>query len=418
MVRLSGPEALRIGETISATELQTRHLTRATFEDSNGEAIDEGLAVAFRSPASYTGEDVVELHAHGSPVLLAMLLERSLALGARMAKPGEFSERAFLSGKLDLVQAEAVADLIASGSKGMARAAVRSLKGEFSRRVTALDDAIKAIRMEIEASIDFADEAESFLEMREIETGLAALATQVDAVLGEAARGAALSKGLTLVLTGAPNVGKSSLMNRLAGHERAIVSAEPGTTRDVLHQQIELAGQQLEVVDTAGLRSASSEVEAEGVKRAQAAIEEADVRLDLWDASRPETRGAWPAPSTGQVVIEVMNKQDLVATRETDCLAISAKDGTGCAELVKEIERQMLSARGEPTFLARARHVEALQRCQEALKLARHEHITTKAPELVAESLREAHTALGEIVGLTTTEDLLGEIFRNFCLGK
>ncbi len=417
-MRISGPDARRIGEAISRGALPPRQLTRATFDDGEGEAIDEGLAVAFRGPASYTGEDVVELHAHGSPVLLAMLLERCIALGARMAKPGEFSERAFLSGKLDLVQAEAVADLIASGSIGMARAAVRSLKGEFSKRITALNDAIKAIRVEIEASIDFADEAESFLEMREIEAGLAQLATQVDAVLGEAARGAALSKGLTLVLTGAPNVGKSSLMNRLAGLERAIVSAEPGTTRDVLHQQIELAGQPVELVDTAGLRSASSEVEAEGVKRARAAVDEADVRLDLWDASRPETRGAWPVPSTGQIVIEVMNKQDLVATRETGCLAISAKDGTDCAALVEEIERQVLTVRGEPTFLARARHVEALQRCQEALKLAQHEHATTKALELVAESLREAHTALAEIVGLTTTEDLLGEIFRNFCLGK
>ncbi len=417
-MRISGPDARRIGEAISRGALPPRQLTRATFDDGEGEAIDEGLAVAFRGPASYTGEDVVELHAHGSPVLLAMLLERCIALGARMAKPGEFSERAFLSGKLDLVQAEAVADLIASGSIGMARAAVRSLKGEFSKRITALNDAIKAIRVEIEASIDFADEAESFLEMREIEAGLAQLATQVDAVLGEAARGAALSKGLTLVLTGAPNVGKSSLMNRLAGLERAIVSAEPGTTRDVLHQQIELAGQPVELVDTAGLRSASSEVEAEGVKRARAAVDEADVRLDLWDASRPETRGAWPVPSTGQIVIEVMNKQDLVVTRETGCLAISAKDGTGCAALVEEIERQVLTVRGEPTFLARARHVEALQRCQEALKLAQHEHATTKALELVAESLREAHTALAEIVGLTTTEDLLGEIFRNFCLGK
>ena len=421
VVRVSGPSAIHIGETIGNAKLVARRLTRATFADSQGEALDDGLAVAFVAPASYTGEDVVELQAHGSPVVLSILLERCLELGARMARPGEFSERAFLNGKLDLIQAEAVADLIASGSKSMARAAVRSLKGEFSRRVTALDDAIKAIRMEIEASIDFADEAEAFLDADDIAARLTALEEQARAVINEATRGAALSKGLKLVLAGAPNVGKSSLLNRLAGLERAIVSSEPGTTRDVLNEQILMAGQQVEVVDTAGLRPTSSEVEAEGVKRARGVIAEADVRIDLWDGSRPRTRDVWPPAESGQIVIEVMNKQDLLAgetIRGATGLAISAKKGTGCEALVKEIERQVIAARGEPAFLARARHTEALKRCEEALRLARREHETSKALELVAEALREAHTALGEIVGLTTTEDLLSEIFRNFCLGK
>jgi len=417
-VRVSGSDAVRIGEAISRRKLSPRQLTRATFCDNQGEPIDDGLAVAFRASASYTGEDVVELQGHGSPVVLSMLLERCLELGARMARPGEFSERAYLNGKLDLVQAEAVADLIASGSKSMARAALRSLKGEFSRRITKLDEEIKAIRVQIEASIDFADEAEAFLDAEGVEVRLRALEAKIEAVISEATCGAALSKGLRLVLAGAPNVGKSSLLNRLVGLERAIVSAEPGTTRDILNEQTLIAGQQVELVDTAGLRSTSSEVEAEGVKRARAEIAEADVRIDLWDASRPETRGVWPPAEAGQIVIEVMNKQDLVATKDTSCLSISAKEGAGLGELSREIERQVIAAHGEPTFLARTRHLEALKHCREALTMALREHQSSNALELVAEALREAHTALAEIVGLTTTEDLLSEIFRNFCLGK
>ncbi len=417
-MRVSGSDAVRIGEAISRRKLSPRQLTRATFCDNQGEPIDDGLAVAFRASASYTGEDVVELQGHGSPVVLSMLLERCLELGARMARPGEFSERAYLNGKLDLVQAEAVADLIASGSKSMARAALRSLKGEFSRRITKLDEEIKAIRVQIEASIDFADEAEAFLDAEGVEVRLRALEAKIEAVISEATRGAALSKGLRLVLAGAPNVGKSSLLNRLVGLERAIVSAEPGTTRDILNEQTLIAGQQVELVDTAGLRSTSSEVEAEGVKRARAAIAEADVRIDLWDASRPETRGVWPPAEAGQIVIEVMNKQDLVATKDTSCLSISAKEGAGLGKLSREIERQVIAAHGEPTFLARTRHLEALKHCREALAMALREHQSSNALELVAEALREAHTALAEIVGLTTTEDLLSEIFRNFCLGK
>ncbi len=417
-MRVSGSDAVRIGEAISRRKLSPRQLTRATFCDNQGEPIDDGLAVAFRASASYTGEDVVELQGHGSPVVLSMLLERCLELGARMARPGEFSERAYLNGKLDLVQAEAVADLIASGSKSMARAALRSLKGEFSRRITQLDEEIKAIRVQIEASIDFADEAEAFLDAEGAEVRLRALEAKIEAVISEATRGAALSKGLRLVLAGAPNVGKSSLLNRLVGLERAIVSAEPGTTRDILNEQTLIAGQQVELVDTAGLRSTSSEVEAEGVKRARAAIAEADVRIDLWDASRPETRGVWPPAEAGQIVIEVMNKQDLVATKDTSCLGISAKEGAGLGKLSREIERQVIAAHGEPMFLARTRHLEALKHCREALTMALREHQSSNALELVAEALREAHTALAEIVGLTTTEDLLSEIFRNFCLGK
>ena len=389
--------------------------------DGQGVALDEGLAVAFRAPASFTGEDVVELQAHGSPVVLTMLLERCLELGARIAKPGEFSERAYVNGQLDLVQAEAVADLIASGSRSMARAALKSLKGDFSRLVASLDEEIKAIRMEVEASIDFADEAEAFLDDEEIERRLRAIEQQLEQVLSEAERSEALSGRLKLVLTGAPNVGKSSLLNRLAGYERAIVSPQPGTTRDLLNEQILMAGLQVDLVDTAGLRTTTAPVEAEGVKRARDAVREADGRIDLWDATRPETRGVWPPAQADQWVVEVMNKQDLVPSaraQAANCLTISAKAGTGLDALYDEIERRVLSIRGEASFLARTRHVDALKRAQASLAMAMHAHETMKAVEILAEELRAAHTALGEIIGLTTNEDLLTEIFRNFCLGK
>ena len=396
-------------------------MQRASYTDAEGETLDDGLAVAFRAPASYTGEDLVELQAHGSPIVLTMLLERCLELGARIARPGEFSERGFLNGKLDLVQAEAVADLIASVSKSMARAALRSLKGEFSRLVANLDREVTAVRVEIEASIDFADEAESFEEAGQIEKRLEAASMSVTDVLKSAERGAALSERPRIVLAGAPNVGKSSLLNSLAGHDRAIVSPEPGTTRDILHEHIVLAGLQVELVDTAGLRPTDNTVEAEGVSRARNAISEADLRIDLWDGGRAETRGVWPLSEPGQVVIEVMNKQDLVPEGTgipANSLAISLKTGAGLCELHAEIERCLATGHAEATFLARVRHVQALKRCQEALHAAIKQHRAHNALELVAEELRTAHNALAEIVGETTTEDLLTEIFRSFCLGK
>ena len=421
MVRVSGANAIAIGEAVTHCPLPVRRMRLATFKDGQGEVLDEGLAVAFQAPASYTGEDLVELQAHGSPIVLTMLLERCLELGARMAQPGEFSERAYHNGKLDLVQAEAVADLIASGSKSMARAAMKSLKGEFSRRVAALDRNLKAIRMEVEASIDFADESESFVDGEDVEVRLGALTTELNQVMGEAERSAALGRRLTLVISGAPNVGKSSLLNRLTGLDRAIVSAEPGTTRDLLRGEIELSGMQAELIDTAGLRAAAGAVEAEGVKRAREAIREADLRIDLWDATRPETRGIWPEAETGQGVLEVMNKRDLLddgVASPTDCIAISAKEGGGLAELGTALERLLSASQGEAPFLARTRHVQALKRCHEALHAAREAQATNSGLEIVAEELRLAHRALAEIVGETSTEDLLNEIFRHFCLGK
>ncbi len=419
ILRLSGALAGQIGKHITGGEVPERRVRLAHFLDAGGRVLDQGLAVRFRAPASFTGEDVVELHAHGSPVVLSLLLDRCLQLGARIAAPGEFSERAFLNGKLDLVQAEAIADLIASGSEGAARAAVRSLQGAFSSLVRALDDEVRTLRAELEASLDFADESEVHLENARLRQQLGRVLARLREVLDEAKRGATLNQRIRLVLAGAPNVGKSSLLNRLVGYERAIVSAQPGTTRDILDAEIRLAGLAVEVTDTAGLRTSGECVEAEGVRRAREAIKLADVRIDLWDATRPETRGTWPPPKAGQRVVEVMNKSDLVAAADgKDALAVSAKTGTGIAALRTHIETLLAFDEREPAFLARARHVHALERSQEHLAAACAQQRTGDALELVAEELRAAHLALGEIVGVTTTEDLLGEIFRHFCLGK
>ena len=420
-MRISGPKSLKIGEKLARRLLVPREALLANFHSADGEVLDQGILLYYRAPGSYTGEEVVELQAHGSPVVLAMLLERCVELGARLARPGEFSERAFLNGKLDLVQAEAVADLIASGSRMAARAAMRSLRGEFSRLVEQLDSETKRLRAEIEASIDFADEAEDFIDAGDIGRALGQLRAEVSKVLEEAKRGQHLRQRPRLVLAGAPNVGKSSILNRLAGHERAIVSEEPGTTRDLIHEIIQFAGMEVEVVDTAGLRESRQAVEAEGVKRAGRAMAEADLRIDIWDAARPETRGVWPDAQAGQARLEVINKVDLLAESASlndIALAISAKTGSGVSGLRQEIEAALGGEQGEPAFLARSRHLASLDRCQEHVDMALREHERGAGAELVAEELRGAHRALGEIAGYTTAEDLLSEIFSSFCLGK
>lgn len=419
IVRISGPDARRIGEEIVCKALRLRHLALVDFRDAKGDVLDQGLAARFEAPASYTGEDVVELQAHGSPIVLSMLIDRSVELGARLALPGEFSERAFLNGKLDLIQAEAVADLIASDTRTAAKAAMRSLQGEFSRVLEALDANLLSLRAEVEASIDFADEAEDFIDAQDIQRGLGALQAELGSVLVEAAKGAELQQSVRVVLAGAPNVGKSSLLNRLAGYERAIVSSQPGTTRDILDENLLFGGLRAQMVDTAGLRPSPESIEAEGVKRAQKAIALADLRIHLWDATRPETRGIWTNPEAGQKAIEVMNKSDLLkGSAPSGCIAVSAKYGTGVQELKESITKALGRGSGEPAFLARTRHLQALRKSQEHLAQAMEEQQENRAAELVAEELRAAHRCLGQITGFTTTEDLLGEIFRNFCLGK
>ena len=426
VVRLSGPRSRPILRELTGLSPRPRHARRAHFRDADGGVIDEGLALVFAAPASYTGEDVVELHAHGNPALLAALLARCVALGARRARPGEFTERAFLNGKLDLAQAEAVADLVAAGSTAQARAAQRSLAGAFSRRVDALAQALTRLRVWVEAAIDFPEAEIDFLADAGLRAELDAARAALAGVLHEARRGQRLNDGLHVVILGAPNAGKSSLLNALAGDERAIVTPIAGTTRDLLREAVHVGGAALTLVDTAGLRDTHDVVEAEGVRRARAEIARADLALLLVDASgsdaqRRADRAALAAevpPDTARLWL--LTKCDLVAVRapaHESGLAISAASGAGLDTLREELARRA-GGDAEGAFSARARHVEALERAGRHLDDGLAVLAATNAGELLAEELRQAQHALGEITGTTTADDLLGAIFSTFCIGK
>jgi len=427
-IRVSGPDAERIARTLLGRAPRERHAHLAVFRDANGAPIDRGLLLYFRAPRSYTGEDVLELHAHGSPVVLRLLLARVLELGARPARPGEFSERAFLEGKLDLAQAEAVADLVASGSEAAARAAVRSLDGEFSARVHALVDGVVRLRVWIESAIDFPEEEIDFLA----DAGLAA---RVDAVRADARellratrRGVRLADGLHVVIVGRPNVGKSSLLNALARSERAIVTDIAGTTRDVLRETVELDGIAATLVDTAGLREASDAVEREGVRRARVELERADVAVLVTDRAHEAADAAlFAGTPEGAARIVVVNKIDLDGsppyTDERDGvvrIGLSARTGGGLEALVEALKVHAGVARetGEGAFTARTRHVVALERAIACIEAAADALAHARAGELAAEELRAAQRHLGEITGEFTSDDLLGEIFSTFCIGK
>ena len=385
------------------------------FRGADGEPLDEGIAVFYAAPRSFTGEDVLELQGHGGPVVLELLLERVLALGARRARPGEFTERAFLNDKLDLAEAEAVADLIDSATRQSARAATRSLRGEFSKRVRALDSGVLALRIFCEGAIDFADEDIDFLSTSDVAERLARLDGELAALLTETRRGAVLNDGARAVLVGEPNVGKSSLFNRLAGEDRAIVTPVPGTTRDALTVDLDLDGLLVRLVDTAGLREAADAIEAEGVARTKRAMASADIILRVFD----ERHDANVTPGQGEVL--VYNKADL-SGGETGMLApavvrVSAATGAGLDDLTAALKTAAGYNVGEGAFTARRRHVEALDDAGAALTRAACRLAETQG-ELLAEELRHAHRALGAIVGETTTDALLGEIFATFCIGK
>lgn len=425
MVRISGGAALRIARAMCGSEPRARSAHLATLRAADGSAIDRGLVLYFAGPRSFTGEDVLELHAHGSPVLLDRLLRRACELGARPARAGEFSERAFLNGKLDLAQAEAIADLIAARSEAQADAALRSLEGEFSRRVEAVSRALVRLRVEVEAAIDFAEDASEAASAPTLQRLFAALTSALDELLAAARCGVRLTDGLHVVIVGAPNVGKSSLMNALAGSARAIVTAIPGTTRDVLRESIVLDGVELTLADTAGLRESVDVVEGEGIRRAQAEMTRADLGLLVVDAVADAVAPSWlaglPAHATR---IKVINKIDLAGTppgrSETEgavTISLSARTGAGMDLLRDELRRMALGSEGGGTFSARTRHVLALERAATAIATARTS-LGTAAPELVAEELRTAQRALGEITGAFSTEDLLGAIFAGFCIGK
>lgn len=426
MVRLSGPELASVSLRLTGNLPQPRVATLARFLDVTGAEIDEGIVLYFPAPHSYTGEDVLELQGHGGPVVMQLLLRRCLELGARLAEPGEFTRRAYLNDKLDLAQAEAVADLIEASTAAAARSAVRSLSGEFSRAVRELVDRLIALRILVEATLDFPEEEIDFLRQSDAAGQLAGLTGDVVKLLGGARQGSVLRNGLHVVIAGQPNVGKSSLLNRLTGEERAIVTAVPGTTRDALRETIQVHGIPLHIVDTAGLRETADEIEQLGIARSWNEIERADVVLHLLDARvgmTPADQAIAARMPAGVELIALFNKCDLVnhpfnceesAGRVT--LWVSAKTGEGMGAIEKELLRVAgWQAGAEDGFLARERHLTALEKTRTHLQaaLTRPDHL-----ELYAEELRLAQEALGGITGEFIPDDLLGEIFSRFCIGK
>jgi len=426
VLRVSGPAVPAIAQALLGRVPQPRHAHFAAFRDDAGELIDRGLLLHFPAPASYTGEHVLELQGHGSAVLLDALLRRVCELGARLARPGEFTERAFLNGKLDLAQAEAVADLIAARSQAGARAALQSMEGVFSRKVEALLQALIALRVHIEAAIDFPEEEIDFLADPAIAAQLESLRAELAELLREAQRGVRLNDGLRVAIIGRPNAGKSSLLNALAGSERAIVTPIPGTTRDVLRETLSLDGIALELADTAGLRDTEDEVEREGVRRAHGELQSADVALLVTDAEHAATDLAFfTRLPEGTERMVLVNKIDLVraaAHAETrDGIAwlwVSAKTGEGLDALRDHLKQLAGAGSGEGAFSARRRHVLALETVRDRLDHAAHVLAESRAGELAAEELRQAQHALGEITGSYSSDDLLGAIFGSFCIGK
>jgi tRNA modification GTPase len=427
VIRVSGAASASIARALLGRDPAPRHAHFCAFADAGGSPIDRGLLLFFKAPRSYTGEDVLELQTHGSPVVLRLLLARLVELGARHARPGEFSERAFLNGKLDLAQAEAVADLIASGSETAARAALRSLDGEFSRRVRALTAAIVRRRVWIEAAIDFPEEEIDFLSAPELRADLAAARTDLSTLLDGARRGVRLADGLHVVIVGRPNAGKSSLLNALAASERAIVTEVPGTTRDLVRETVEIDGAALTLVDTAGLRESPDVVEREGIRRARAERERADVALLVTDADNDIEGDLALLAGMPACALRIVahNKIDLGMRsphrerRGDDVhLWLSARTGTGLDLLHAELRSLAAGEGGDGAWTARARHVVALERARAHLAAAESALIERNAGELAAEELREVQHALGEITGEFSTEDLLGAIFSEFCIGK
>ena len=432
IVRVSGPLVPEIAHGMLGTVPASRTATFARFTDSTGTVIDEGLALRFEAPHSFTGEDVLELQGHGGVVVSRMVLERTCELGARAAKAGEFTLRAFLNDRIDLAQAEAVSDLIDGASTHAVRCARRSLSGEFSRTVAGHRDGLVELRAFVEAAIDFPEEELDLLGSPEIAARLAALREGVATTLAESHRGAVLRSGVRMVIAGAPNAGKSSLLNRLARTDTAIVTAIAGTTRDPVRERIVLAGIAFDVHDTAGIRETSDPVERLGVERAERAIDEADLVLVVVDdcdtTERRPDRGLRDQAAAAPGHMLVRNKIDLtgrepgvtIDERGTRTVCVSALEGTGIAALEAAMVECVTGGQvdWENAFMARRRHLDALAAALDALDRARRRLAVDNAGELVAEELRVAQDALGEITGAFATEDLLSHIFSSFCIGK
>lgn len=426
VVRASGPGVPRIVQGVLGRALTPRFATVSTFQSASGDAIDRGVAIFFPAPASYTGESVLELHGHGGQAVLGLLLARCLDLGARLAEPGEFTKRAFLNGKIDLAQAESVADLIDAATTTAARAAARSLTGAFSREVHALVAELVYLRTFTEATLDFPEEEIDFIRTADAGGRLQALRERLDAIRARARQGSLLREGLDVVLIGLPNVGKSSILNQLVGDDAAIVTPLPGTTRDTIRRSIEIRGIPLHVIDTAGLRDTTDAVERIGIERTWGAIAEADLALIIADASSRDMRGEDAIVERLPAALKrifVHNKIDVAgeaARRAGDSVWLSARTGDGI-ELLRDAIIDIANAHEdmEGTFLARARHLRALDATAMALASSSM-HLDAAAPalELFAEELRVAQDSLSSITGEFGADDLLGEIFSHFCIGK
>ncbi|CAN5807647.1 tRNA uridine-5-carboxymethylaminomethyl(34) synthesis GTPase MnmE [soil metagenome] len=429
-MRISGPLARAIADNIVRRPLSPRVATYARFVGTGGETLDRGIALRYEAPHSYTGEDVLELHAHGSPVALDLLLQEVSSLGARLARPGEFSERAFLNGKLDLTQAEAIADLIDSATAEAARAALRSLEGEFSARVREIFEQLVALRAHLEGTLDFPEDEIDTVDTARLGEQLEGALDATASLITQATLGRMLTDGVRVVIAGPPNVGKSSLLNRLARDDCAIVTAVAGTTRDAIHVEISLGGLPFHFTDTAGLRATSDPVESEGVRRTRAAVAQADHVLFVLDASDFGARDSGDETErlpVGARLTWVHNKIDLIGVEPAvragpsgDAVYLSAKTGAGVA-LLEQYLKSCVDYHEAPAagaFSARRRHVDALRRVQACVQEAQKAFLAARGPELVAEHLRLAQQALSEITGDFTSEDLLGEIFSTFCVGK
>lgn len=430
VVRLSGPKSLDIASNICGPLAKPRFAAFKHFRADDAEIIDSGIALYFPGPASFTGEDVVEMQGHGSPLVMDRLCQRAIELGARMARPGEFSERAFLNGKMDLAQAEAIADLIESSTEQAARSAMRSLQGDFSKRINAFLESLTHLRMYVEASIDFADEEIDFLADAQVDQQLLDLLQILGGIQGSAQQGRLLREGISVVLAGQPNAGKSSLHNQLAGHDAAIVTDVAGTTRDVLREQIHLGGLPLRISDTAGLHDATEDVvELEGIRRTRHELAQADHILLLVDDAAGMTEQDQnildDLPSDKPLTV-IRNKIDMTGRQPAldvvdgqTVIYLSAKSGEGMDLLTAHLQHAAgFQPEDEGVFIARRRHLDALQRARQAIENGYACLAGMGAGELLAEELRQAQNALGEITGTFTHEDLLDRIFSSFCIGK